>query len=226
MSSKKSSEQFEKELIIAHPNLKLVGLYKNSSTKVVVEDELGILYKVKPSHVLSGMKPSLMTALDPTKGFIIMSNKLHGDKYTYEKCKYINTSTKVIITCKKHGDFNQKPMTHLHRLYGCRKCANENHPGVMASIAKYNPNKLGYMYLMMLENSEGFFYKVGLTIVSPEKRLKDFRNLKSKKVISSVKGDIGKLYPIEQEYHKKFKELNLNYCPKELSGNGATECFK
>jgi len=39
--------------------------------------------------------------------FIKRSNDAHNNTYDYSRTKYINNSTKVIITCKKHGDFKQ-----------------------------------------------------------------------------------------------------------------------
>lgn len=36
----------------------------------------------------------------------------HGDRYTYEKFAYINSTTKCIITCRVHGDFSQLPLNH------------------------------------------------------------------------------------------------------------------
>lgn len=56
--------------------------------------------------------------------FIDKSNKIHNGKYKYDKVKYINNKTKVIITCQRHGDFTQIPMTHL-KGSGCPYCYNE-----------------------------------------------------------------------------------------------------
>jgi hypothetical protein len=59
-----------------------------------------------------------------TEQFIERAKKVHGDKYGYEKVNYINNKTKVIITCREHGDFKQKPKKHLTN-NGCPKCANK-----------------------------------------------------------------------------------------------------
>ncbi len=48
--------------------------------------------------------------------------KIHGGKYSYNKVKYKNTLTKVIITCSKHGDFMQTPFHHYSG-HGCFKCS-------------------------------------------------------------------------------------------------------
>lgn len=56
--------------------------------------------------------------------FIEKAKQVHGDKYDYSKVEYINSQTKVCIICKKHGEFWQKPNSHLLG-YGCNKCAIE-----------------------------------------------------------------------------------------------------
>ena len=49
----------------------------------------------------------------------------HGDRYDYSKVKYINVKTNIIIICKIHGEFQQKPDRHL-RTSGCQKCGNQS----------------------------------------------------------------------------------------------------
>lgn len=56
--------------------------------------------------------------------FIRRAHEVHGNKYIYDKVDYINTNQKVIITCPKHGDFEQTPHMHLTG-NGCPSCAYE-----------------------------------------------------------------------------------------------------
>ena len=56
--------------------------------------------------------------------FIEKAEKIHGGKYDYSKIRYINTSSKVIIICPKHGEFLQSPSEHL-RGNGCLRCAQD-----------------------------------------------------------------------------------------------------
>lgn len=56
--------------------------------------------------------------------FVLRANKIHSYKYDYSKCKYTNSHTKVIITCRIHGDFKQSPYKHLEG-HGCKSCAHE-----------------------------------------------------------------------------------------------------
>jgi len=56
--------------------------------------------------------------------FIEKAKKVHGDKYDYSKIEYVNYSTRVIIICKQHGDFEQRPGDHL-RGEGCYNCGKK-----------------------------------------------------------------------------------------------------
>lgn len=53
--------------------------------------------------------------------FIEKANGAHGDKYDYSKVNYIDTKTKVCIICQKHGEFWQRPSSHLQGM-GCPIC--------------------------------------------------------------------------------------------------------
>ena len=57
--------------------------------------------------------------------FIKNATNVHGTKYDYSKVNYINNHTKAIITCRKHGDFEQTPNSHLNGR-GCPKCLLKN----------------------------------------------------------------------------------------------------
>jgi hypothetical protein len=53
--------------------------------------------------------------------FIRRAKSKFGDRYDYSKVEYVNNVTKVIITCKKHGDFETTPANHLNGL-NCKYC--------------------------------------------------------------------------------------------------------
>ena len=71
---------------------------------------------------LKGNKELFLT--NKTAWFIEEARKIHGDKYLYDKVKYVRSNKNVIITCKKHGDFLQTPNTHLHGC-GCEQCGKD-----------------------------------------------------------------------------------------------------
>ena len=56
-----------------------------------------------------------------TEGFITKAKEVHDNKYDYSKADYKNNHTKVTIICSTHGEFEQRPVSHL-RGQGCPKC--------------------------------------------------------------------------------------------------------
>lgn len=57
------------------------------------------------------------------ESFIKKANEIHNCIYNYEKVKYINNHTKVIIICSEHGVFKQTPQKHLSG-NKCPKCSD------------------------------------------------------------------------------------------------------
>ena len=57
-----------------------------------------------------------------TGEFVKKAIKIHGDKYDYSKTIYINSRSKILIICRKHGEFFQAPQNHLFKA-GCPFCA-------------------------------------------------------------------------------------------------------
>ena len=75
-----------------------------------------------------------------TEEFIEKAEKEHVDEkgysiYDYSKVKYESSKTDVIIICKIHGEFLQKPYVHLAG-HGCRKCAPNYSPDKKEFIEK------------------------------------------------------------------------------------------
>ena len=63
--------------------------------------------------------------VDSLEMFISKAQKTHGNKYDYSKVNYINSQTKVCITCSKHGEFWQKPYSHIQGT-GCPMCYHDS----------------------------------------------------------------------------------------------------
>jgi len=84
-----------------------------------------------------------------TKIFIDKANKKHNNKYNYSKTKYVNNIVKIIIICKEHGEFLQRPRHHL-RGSGCTKCAktfaNNKITKTLEQFIKEVNNKHNYKY--------------------------------------------------------------------------------
>jgi hypothetical protein len=58
-----------------------------------------------------------------TEIFVEKAIRKWGDVYDYSKVDYKGSNDKVIIICKKHGEFEQLPPTHLNS--GCGSCGRE-----------------------------------------------------------------------------------------------------
>lgn len=70
----------------------------------------------KCSRELANQKES-----DTLEDFIRKANAVHNNKYSYYKSIYTKSIDKIIITCPKHGDFEQTPANHISG-QGCPKC--------------------------------------------------------------------------------------------------------
>ena len=99
----------------------IIGEHKNATSKILVKDKYGYCESL-PYTLLTCSKVSILTAINPTKYCINKFKEVHGDCYLYENFIYTNNITKSIITCPKHGDFEQSPQGHLQGR-GCRKCS-------------------------------------------------------------------------------------------------------
>ena len=89
--------------------------YINNYSKIILECPLHGDFSQTPNNHLMGqgcLKCSGNHKMSNLE-FIKMSNDIHLNKYLYEKVNYTNCETKVEITCKKHGSFNQTPYRHL-----------------------------------------------------------------------------------------------------------------
>ena len=58
-------------------------------------------------------------------------HETHGDQYDYSRVEYVNSRTKVVIICWKHGPFKQGPSEHW-KGQGCPPCARPRQTGAAA----------------------------------------------------------------------------------------------
>lgn len=54
--------------------------------------------------------------------FITEALKIHGNRFDYTKSVFTGVKSKLVITCKVHGDFLQSPDKHITGEQGCPKC--------------------------------------------------------------------------------------------------------
>ena len=139
---KKTREEFIKQAIEKYGNKfdysKVV--YKTNKIPVTIICPIHGEFKQAPKnhlnykygcHSCSGRKKNTKSI------FVKKSNKIHNNNYDYSLVEYINNKTPVIIICSKHGQFRQRPDSHINGK-GCRKC---NRSKGELIIAKYLDNK-------------------------------------------------------------------------------------
>ena len=117
-----TSEYLQKleELKYDYSKTKYIGMSKNIIITCKIHGDFKIiagnhLYKKSGCPRCSPSKPI------NNDDFINFANIKHNNLYTYSKCKYITDREKVIITCKLHGDFSQRPSDHKQG-QGCPIC--------------------------------------------------------------------------------------------------------
>ena len=131
---KKTTEQFVKESQAVHGDRYDYSLseYIGCKTKVLVICGVHKPFLISPDNHIRGKgcpecgKQKIAFARTSTSAiFVEKSQRIHNGKYNYSKIVYKSSKSKVIITCRIHGDFSQTPSDHLSGC-GCPSCANDN----------------------------------------------------------------------------------------------------
>lgn len=147
--------------------------YVNMHTKVCIIDPIYGEYWQEPCVHLKGCghpKRKIKKNNLTTEEFIEKAKKVHGDEYDYSKVKYENYRKKIIITCKKHGDFIQSPENHLYGK-GCPKCGNH--------FSKYEDEIISIIPYKCIKNERQILDGKELDIYIPEKNIGiEFNGLK------------------------------------------------
>ena len=134
LSNKLSQEQFLEKAKQTHGDrydYKKTVYDKNDKKIIIICKEHGEFLQTANSHLAGSGCPkckaekSRLRETLTQEEFIEKANRIHGNRYKYDKVKYIDGHTKVLITCEKHGDFWQKPCLHLNNKQGCPKCGFE-----------------------------------------------------------------------------------------------------
>jgi len=135
LKSMTTEEFIEKAKIIHRDKYKYdKTIYSRSNQKVIISCSIhGEFEQQANSHLQGTGCPKCGTIKNHKSSrksrdqFIKAAIKKHGDKYSYDKVEYVNTHTKVIISCKVkgHGEFFQEPNSHL-RGSGCPICYGTN----------------------------------------------------------------------------------------------------
>ena len=152
----KTHEQFIKEISIINPNITILGQYVNTHSKIKYRClKCGNIQYALPGHLLQGHgcgKCAISNNTKTTEEFIQESKKIYGDRFTYDKTAYINSSTKVIITCKEHGDFSIVPTSFLSGR-SCPRCTQSFGENLVMQVLIKNNIKFKQEYRIDMEFS-------------------------------------------------------------------------
>lgn len=156
-NQRKSTEQFInqlKNLYSGEYNYSKVDYYNVNTPVIIICPYHGEVSNT-PKSILQNNICRLCSFRD-TKQFIKESNKVHKNRFLYNKVEYIATNKKVIITCKKHGDFKQEPRSHLRNI-GCPKCKLSK--GEKKIMDYLNENKIKYnIQIRIIHNKKLIIY--------------------------------------------------------------------
>lgn len=173
LNARKTTEEFIKKAQEKYGDkfdYSKVKYVKNKEKVCIISNEIdkygvkvGEFWQTPSNHLLFGQTPNKIQMT--TKKFIERAKKVHGNFYDYSKVFYKNTTTKVIITCPIHGDFEQLPYAHLAGK-GCHKCHNKS------VLEKRTRNTLLELNINFTEQQRfDFLGKKSLDFYVPEKKI-------------------------------------------------------
>jgi len=202
--------------------------YTNASTPVdIICPSHGVFSQVPDSHLRgNGCGKCHFDRLRDTKeGFVEKARNIHGDKYSYDKFEYTHSLMKSTITCPLHGDFLQKPNTHLAKKSGCPTCDRETRKGSY-SLEYFDKNpgtkcKPGYLYVVRLCIDDTSFIKIGIALDVKE-RLNHYYGM-SRELLHTIPMTIYDAYTTEQRMLEALK--SHKYYPRKKF-DGYTECVR
>ena len=114
---KKTTEQFIQEARLVHGNKYDYSItkYKTALEKVeIICPEHGVFVQEASSHLKGcGCPKCVRIVVDNTDDFVNKAKAIYGNEYSYEKTRYTNSKTKVVVTHKEVGDVMVYPLTFL-----------------------------------------------------------------------------------------------------------------
>lgn len=193
--------------------------YINSSTNVdIVCTKHGVFSQVPSDHLKGrGCPECAYEAVSesrkvPVEDIAARLEARYGHLYEYDLTDYVDTNSKISITCKVHGKFKQKIHNHLRGL-GCPKCSSRD--------CGYNTSKRGSIYILRC----GDLIKVGITNVKVSSRAKQISKSYGKEfeVVTYMTFADGAIP--DQTENQILRELKTQYEQPLEKFDGSTECF-
>ena len=134
----------------------LLVSYKGCNTKVkIIYKKTGEIFEQTPHlHLFSAPENIRLSARKTLEQFIKESNQVHDFKYSYSKTNYVKSQVKVIITCPIHGDFLQRPLSHIQGS-GCPVCSESK--GEREIRQFLDKNKISYYSQHKFDDCKNIF---------------------------------------------------------------------
>jgi hypothetical protein len=147
-----------------------ISEYINNRVKItIICPEHGEFKQNPSSHLCGrGCKKCSFTNVN-TDIFVNKTKLVHGDKYDYSKVIYKEAKSKIKILCSLHGEFEQKPNTHLNGS-GCKKCYFEKQSKIQRSSTNIFVNKAKLLHGDKYDYSKVDYIKnnIPVKIICPE----------------------------------------------------------
>lgn len=96
------------------------------------------------------------------KSFVQKAKNIHNNRYDYSKVRYINSKTKIAITCPSHGIFYQTPADHIQG-HGCPICAREYRTNKMLEYSLGRKKKCQANFVKKAQSIHGNRYDYSKT---------------------------------------------------------------
>lgn len=116
--------------------------YKHCKSKVkIIYNKTGEVFEQNPHlHLYRAPENIKLAVRKTTEQFIKEANIIHDNKFNYDKTDYVKNQIKVIINCPMHGDFLQRPLSHLQG-NGCSNCnESKGEKEIAKFLIKYDIN--------------------------------------------------------------------------------------
>lgn len=195
--------------------------YINNISKIIVGCKIHGDFKISPKKHLMGHGCRKCKGFEKDNETIKKEFlEIHGNTYDYSKVDYKGSKSKIIVTCKTHGDFITTPNDHLNG-GGCKKCCYEKlsldfrEKNIVERFKeihgdKYNYNLVNYvnMWTPVIINCKVH----GEFLQTPQSHLRYSGCHKCR----SSKGELKiinflKKHDILYDYQKKFKDCKNKY---------------
>lgn len=227
ISHKNFIEKLKEKQIDIYKEFKFLTEYSLSKNKILVEGKYGKV-NTTGNRLLAGYRPNINSAVDKTEYYKNQMIEKYGEKYSYDKLKYIDRLSEITIFCNTCKKYFQTTPRNFSRGIGCKICSLNKRLGIYNSI-KANENKEEWLdinakvYFIKLTNENEIFYKIGITINSMKQRIKGIPY--KIEIIKVIKTNLYNACLIEEELHNKLRQNDFRYIPK-IEFGGMYECYE